>query len=338
MIQAPSELPRPLLSPAAATTVAFSPRPVVRAGAPPPAGRAGRLGLAVCSPDPPERRRSTHSAPAGRRVVRERAPAPRPAGLPPLGPGRTAQVSVSFDAIRTGKGVPAQLVSVSARTGRPARSSGASASTSPSRPCGHLGVVLHGRADAQKPRAPFRSRIKIADLAEQSRRDRRGGRLRAERARVGAAQRAHDVPALAGLREEMKLPRRRPHRHRQADHPAVPHLGGPPVEGLEITTNSTRATASQCSCSSAPPRARVAVGEHALEWAFELIGATGGQRPRAPAAGDDADDRHPDRQPRRVQRLARGRRAPGRRRRPQRRRDRNIWPPTSTGARTPPAR
>ena len=172
------------------------------------------------------------------------------------GRATTAQVSVSFDAIRTGKRVPAQLVSVRTPTRAAAeklRRLGLDLTEHGHR--GHLDVVLHSPADAQKLRAAgFRYRIEVADLAEQSLRDRRSEAAYAQSVRASALPSGRTTyRRLAGLHERDEVPRRRtyPDIVKPITLP-FRDLRGPAGRGhRDHDERRTRATASPSSCSSA---------------------------------------------------------------------------------------
>ena len=92
---------------------------------------------------------------------------------------------------------------------------------------------------------------------------------------------------------------------------------GRSVEGVEITTDVNNLRDGK------PVFLQMGVhharewpsGEHAIEWAFELVNGYKGGDARTRLV-EDAHDRDPDGQPRRLQHLARGRRGPAGRRRP----------------------
>ena len=114
------------------------------------------------------------------------------------------------------------------------------------------------------------------------------------------------------------------------------------MQGIEITSNvQTRNDGKPIFLQMGIHHAREwPSGEHAIEWAYELIeGFKNGDERAAQARPQVAHDRGPDRQPGRLQRLPRGRRAAGRGRRPRRqtptrRRPTSSATRTSTGART----
>ena len=150
----------------------------------------------------------------------------------------------------------------------------------------------------------------MPDLDRQDARERAAEAVRRRDPAQPAAERPRHLPAPlrlqrgdedAGRGEPEVRPLTLPHKTYE----------GRTVEGIEITTNPDNARDGK------PVFLQMGVhharewpsGEHAIEWAYELINGYKAGDPRSAARRAHADDRHPDRQPRRLQRLPRGGRA-----------------------------
>ena len=187
----------------------------------------------------------------------------------------------------------------------------------------YVAVVLHGADDRAAleqgrprlrgrgagPRAPERRASARAD-ADFARARRSAARCRAAATPTGASfDYTQELKDLAEDNPELVRPITLKHETYE----------GRPVEGIEITTDADNLRDGK------PVFLQMGVhharewpsGEHAMEWAYELINgyktATSGSRD---LVEQRAHDRDPDRQPRRLQRLARGRPAAGPRQRP----------------------
>ena len=224
-----------------------------------------------------------------------------------------------------GRRAAPSMVRVATPTRRGRSSSRTSASTSPSTAApGFLEVVLHGAADAQKLRDAGFQYVTCRPHGPGPPGPPRRRRLRRRHRRVRAAQRPDHLPAAVRLQRGHEAARARAPRPRQADH-AQPHdLRGPPGRGHRDHHEPERPRRqARVPPDGRPPRARVAVGR-----ARDGVGVRAGprlparRRARPAARRDHAHDRRAGRQPRRLQRLARGRRAAGRRRRARRQRRR----------------
>ena len=276
------------------------------------------------TPDRPDRRRVRASAPASSPgVLTEPAP-PRacrrsdrvataqfPSPSTPSGPASACRHSSSASGRRPGS-------RRGASPPRP-RSHRARASRPPRRRAAQPG----GRPEARA--AGFRYRIEVADLAEQSLRDRRSEAAYAQSVRASALPSGRTTyRRLPDYTNEMKFLAAAHTDIVQADHPAVPHLRGPAGRGPRDHDEPERARRqARLPAARRSPRARVALGRARPRVGVRADpGLPGGDARVRRLVQHDADDRHPDRQPRRLRRLARGRRAPGRRRGPRRQRDR----------------
>jgi Zinc carboxypeptidase len=139
---------------------------------------------------------------------------------------------------------------------------------------GYLEVVLHGAADATRLReAGFQYTIEVPDLAVAARRD------RAADARFAAATAASEFPSgqdtyrrLFDYSEDLKrLAREHPDLVRPI---TLGHLTyeGRPVEGIEIATNPGARDGRPVFLQMGVHHAREwPSGEHAMEWAYELV-------------------------------------------------------------------
>jgi Zinc carboxypeptidase len=139
---------------------------------------------------------------------------------------------------------------------------------------GYLEVVLHGADDARRLReAGFQWTVEVPDLALAARRD------RAADSRFAAATAASDFPSgqdtyrrLFDYSEDMKrLAREHPDLARSV---TLNHLTyeGRPVEGIEIATNPNARDGRPVFLQMGVHHAREwPSGEHAMEWAYELI-------------------------------------------------------------------
>jgi hypothetical protein len=171
--------------------------------------------------------------------------------------------------------VRAQLVSVATPTRAAARKLGRlGLDVTEHGTRGRLDVVLHGRADARKlTAAGFRYRVRVADLAEQSLRDRRSEAAYARTVRASALPSGrttyrrlpdytNEMKFLAAANRSFVKPITLPFRTYE----------GRPVEGLEITTNPDARDGKPVFLQLGVHHAREwPSGEHAFEWAFELI-------------------------------------------------------------------
>jgi hypothetical protein len=139
---------------------------------------------------------------------------------------------------------------------------------------GYLGVVLHGAADAAKLRdAGFQHTVEIADLAAQSRADRRADvAFAAANARSQLPSGRTTYRRLFDYSEDLKRLAR--------EHPdlvtpiTLPYstFEGRPVEGIEITTNPNARDGKPVFLQMGAHHAREwPSAEHAMEWAYELI-------------------------------------------------------------------
>ena len=176
-----------------------------------------------------------------------------------------------------------------------------------------IAVVLHGAADrALLERAGLTYEVEVADLGAQDvRAARRRPPLRARRPPQRPAERPRHLPPPLRLHGGDEGARAAEPQPRAADHPARGDLRGPPGRGDRDHDQRGQHPRRQAGlpADGRPPRARVAlrrardgVGHQPDQWLPQRQRA--GPQPRR--AG--ADDRHPDRQPRRLRGLARGRR------------------------------
>jgi Zinc carboxypeptidase len=191
------------------------------------------------------------------------------------GSASSAGLSVEAAAVDTTNVQPAQLVRVSTPT--LARRNQLNAlgldSTEHGGP-GYLEVVLHSAQDANRLRAAgFQWTIEVPDLALQAKRDRGAD------ARFAAATAASDFPSgqdtyrrLFDYSEDMK---RLAHEHPDIVRSiTLNHLTheGRPVEGIEIATNPSARDGRPVFLQMGLHHAREwPSGEHAMEWAYELI-------------------------------------------------------------------
>ena len=176
---------------------------------------------------------------------------------------------------------------------------------------GYVEVVLHGeqmRAGCGRPSSPTPPRSPTwacrasatAGPSSGRRRPRAGGR---------AAQRPDHLPAPGRLQPEMKRWPAEP-RPGQADHAAFKRSRAV-VHGIEITENVTGARRQAGFLQMGVHHAREwPSGEHAMEWAYELVKGYKARTRASPADEPHAHDRRAGDQPRRLQHLARGGRAP----------------------------
>ena len=149
---------------------------------------------------------------------------------------------------------------------------------------GSLGVVLHGADDARRlRRAGFTWDVEVADVAARTLRDRTADR------RFAASVRASDLPSgrdeyrkLEDYENEMKA--------LAAAHPGLvrlfelPHKTweGRTVMGIEVTTDVNVADGKPAFLNMGVHHAREwPSGEHAMEWAYELINGFKSGDPRA---------------------------------------------------------
>ena len=173
-----------------------------------------------------------------------------------------------------------------------------------------LEVVLHGRADARTlRRAGFRYTVRIADLAARTHRNRQRDARHARATAVSGLPSGRDsYRRLPDYDLEMKrLAMQYPSLVRPI---TLKHksLLGRDVNGIEITTNA------QNTADGKPIFLNMGVhharewpsSEHALEFAYDLLRNYGSDSARHAARPDDAHDRGADREPGRVQHLARG--------------------------------
>jgi hypothetical protein len=149
---------------------------------------------------------------------------------------------------------------------------------------GYLEVVLHGADDARRLReAGFQWTVEVPDLALQARRDRLAD-LRFARANAAAEFPSGQTTyrRLFDYSEDMKrLAREHPDLVRPVTL-AHPTYEGRPVEGIEIATNPNARDGRPVFLQMGLHHAREwPSGEHAIEWAYELI--TGYRRGEARA-------------------------------------------------------
>ena len=199
------------------------------------------------------------------------------------GRAKTARFSIGFESINTNGVHKSQLVRVSTPT-REAKNKLQSLGLDLTEHGGKdfLAVVLHGPKDAEKlGKAGFISVIEIEDLAAQSRRDRRS---EAEWARKQA--KSESPEAIVGLPSGRTGPYRRTMDYTSemnalaTNYPTIVKkitlplvsLEGRPVEGLEITTDVNARDGKPVYLQMALHHAREwPSGEHAIEWAYELV-------------------------------------------------------------------
>ena len=161
--------------------------------------------------------------------------------------------------------------------------------------------MLYGAADAQKlVDNNFSYTVEVPDMAAQARQD------RAADAQFAAANAASDLPSgrttyrrLFDYSEDMKaLVEANPGLVRPI---TLNHetYEGRPVEGIEIATNVDARDGRPVFTQLGVHHAREwPSGEHAIEWAYELVNGyrNGDARVREPGQQHE-DDRHPDREP-----------------------------------------